>query len=86
MSISPLFEANFSKQAAPDADIILDVLDSLEPVLCSDPYACGAPHASFAATGLWIWQSPPLRRLPTLYILYEIDAQRGKIILWNFHK
>jgi hypothetical protein len=34
---------------------------------------------------MWIYQSPPVARVPRFYVLYEIDDARGRVILWNFH-
>jgi hypothetical protein len=33
---------------------------------------------------MWVYQSPPLTRLPTVYILYEILDDKGIVVLWSF--
>jgi hypothetical protein len=83
MSISPLFEAAFYRREALDSGF-WDVLDSIEYAVCADPRSCGEPHPAFPLGNIWIYESPALVRIPKTYILYEINEQRGHVILWNF--
>jgi hypothetical protein len=84
MSISPLFEAAFSARETRDSGGLWDVLDALEAAVCTDPRGCGEPHPSFPAGNMWVYESPALERIPRTFILYEIDDERGRVVLWNF--
>lgn len=61
-----------------------DVLDSIEQALCVDPRSCGESHPFFPDGRMWVYELPPLQRIPRTFILYEIDDERGKVTLWAF--
>jgi hypothetical protein len=33
---------------------------------------------------MWVFETPPVRRLPRVRILYEIDQDRGVVVLWSY--
>ena len=33
---------------------------------------------------LWIYESPRVKRIPTFYVMYEIDDENGRVVLWGF--
>lgn len=85
MSISELFETAYWHAAEKiDRDGFVDLINSLEFGLTRDPRSVGEPHAGFPGDRIWLVESPPLRRLPRLCILYEIDDERGIVTLYNF--
>ena len=62
----------------------MDVLESFEDVVCVNPRRNGEPHPAFKGGKVWIYESPPISRLPRVRILYEIDDANGIVIYWNF--
>jgi hypothetical protein len=48
-----------------------------------DPRLVGEQHPGFSSGRMWIYQSPPLLRLPQVEILYEIDDENGVVTLWS---
>ena len=80
--ISQIFEAAFFKRGA-NIDAFGELLDSLEFALRVDPRICGEPHPSSNGR-FWVYEPPPIKRLPRVFILYEIDEAAGVVTLWNF--
>jgi hypothetical protein len=70
------------KRGAHD-DRCWEILDSLDDALRYDPYAAGERHPDLPDR-FCVYQSPPLARLPTVYVLYEVDEAAGVVLLWNF--
>lgn len=65
-----------------DIDDLIDLFDSLDQGLCFNPYALGNPHPALNEIGLWVYNTPPLARLPTVYVLYEIIPVIQVVKLW----
>lgn len=61
-----------------------DILVSFEEAVCVNPRIIGEQHPGFSGGRMWVYESPPLNRLPKVTILYEIDDENGVVILWNF--
>ena len=57
-------------------------MDALE----RNPRAVGQRHPAYEGVEMWIYQSPPVARVPRFYVLYEIDGAKGEVILWNFRR
>ena len=55
---------------------------SIEDALEFNPYLLGVPHDDHANSGLWVYNSPPLSRLPAVYVLYEIDDENKLATMW----
>jgi hypothetical protein len=68
-----------------DIDDLFDLLASIEQGLEYNPHALGTPHPNHEHNGLWVYNSPPLIRFPTVYVLYEIDEERKLVIMWASH-
>lgn len=83
MRLSPIFEAAFWKRGAYHSSF-WDLLDSFEWAVTRDPKACGERHPNYANGQFWIWESPPISRLPRVFILYEIDEKNGAVIAWSY--
>lgn len=81
MLITPFFAAAFCRRGArfEDAFAILDIFEAL---VTRNPYLCGEEHPSQA--GLWVWESPPIARLPKAVIIYTIEDETGRVRVWNF--
>ena len=60
-----------------------DLIESLYDCLTDNPRTCGDQHPNWRGSRYWVYKSPPISRLPKLYVLYEIDANAGKVILWS---
>jgi len=83
MTLTPLFERAFLKRAA-SLSSCWEILDFLDQSIRADPRSVGEPHLGFPEGNIWIYESPPIERIPTFYILYRIDDERGRAILCNF--
>jgi hypothetical protein len=81
--ISPLFESAFFRRGA-HSDALWDVLLAFEEAVCVNPRRIGEPHPAFSDGKIWIYESPPIQRLPRVRILYEIDDDKGIVIYHNF--
>ena len=66
-----------------NSDDLDDVFESLMEAFAFNPKSIGTPHPMFA--GLWIYETPPIRRLPKIYVLYEIADAARKVTLWAAH-
>lgn len=85
MLISELFEAAYWRQADKISHgAFLDLIDGFADGIRNDPKACGEPHPSFPEGNVWVYETPPVARLPKMYFLYEIDEEGGQVLLWNF--
>jgi hypothetical protein len=80
---SPLFETAFSKRAV-DNEGFWDVLLSFDDAVRVNPRAVGELHPGFGSGTVWVYESPPIARLPPVKIVYEIDDEHGVVILWDF--
>jgi hypothetical protein len=84
LRISPFFEAAFSKHGG-NSPHHWDLLDYLEDMLMADPRSVGAfQRRSEVGNEFWVFETPAVRRLPKVRILYEIDENRGVVILWTY--
>ncbi|WP_119388537.1 hypothetical protein [Taklimakanibacter lacteus] len=63
---------------------VWEIFDIFETALKADPYSPGEPHPAYKTGKLLIYESPPVSRLPTIIVLYEIFEEEGVIKLWNF--
>ena len=82
--VSPLFEAAFwSRLASINANGYLELLQNFQELAERNPHMLGLPHANLA--NIWVFESPALNRLPRVSISFEIDEQRGNVMLWNCH-
>lgn len=63
-----------------DVAVLLELFDSIEDGLSYNPMAIGQPHPS--RSGLWVYQSPPLDRIPKVYCLYEPHKPSMVAHLW----
>jgi hypothetical protein len=63
----------------------LDILDAFEDGVKKDPRSCGEMHPAYSKGNFWVYESPPIARLPKIFMLYEIDDEKGQVKLWNFH-
>ena len=79
---SELFDVAFWKCVAQD-ESAWEIVDSFETALKFDPYSLGEPLSAFKSGNILIYESPPVARLPTIIVLYEIFAGEGVIKLWN---
>lgn len=61
----------------------MDVLQSFDDAACVNPRIIGEQHPDLPGGRFWIYESPPISRLPTVRILYEIDDDKGIVIYWN---
>ena len=68
-----------------DVDDLIDLLDSIESALDYNPYTFGVPHGENATNGCWVYSSPPIARIPKVYILYEIDESAQIVYLHASH-
>jgi hypothetical protein len=53
------------------------MLDELE----FDPLRAGIQHPSFP--NFWVYETPRMNGIPTVFILYEIDATQRIATLWS---
>lgn len=49
-----------------------------------NPRIVGEQHPGYPSGKIWVYESPPVARLPKVSILYEIDDENGVVILWSF--
>ena len=59
------------------------LLESLIDVLEVNPRMAGEQHPGFDGS-CWVYESPPIGRLPRFYCLYQILDQHGIVWLHNF--
>jgi len=64
-----------------NSDDLDDVFESLMEAFAFNPKSVGIPHPN--SDGLWIYETPPIRRLPRVYILYEISEATRQVTLWS---
>ena len=83
MTLTPFFESAFLKRGAP-RNGCWEILDFLDDSIRADPRSIGVPHPGFPGGDIWIFESPPITRLEKVYIIYRIDDERGRAILYNF--
>jgi hypothetical protein len=83
LRISPLFEAAFLKHGG-SSPSHSDLLDYVEDMLLADPRSVGAFVQKSHIGEVWVFETPPVQRLPKVRILYEIDDHRGVVVLWNY--
>jgi hypothetical protein len=74
------FEKGYYKRAA-HIDACWDLLDSLDEALCANPYAAGELFLDESGEELWVWISPAIARLPTVTVIYRIDAAKLQVVL-----
>lgn len=65
-----------------DSNDLLDIFSSIEEGLGFRPQALGQPHPALNEKGLWVYVSPPIARLPKVYVLYEIVYETKTVHLW----
>jgi hypothetical protein len=53
-------------------------------MLLADPRSIGAFVRRSELGEIWVIDTPPVRRLPKVRILYEIDDLRGIVVLWSY--
>lgn len=53
------------------------MLDELE----FDPFRAGVQHSSL--NNCWVYETPRMFGIPTVMVLYEIDAKQRVITLWS---
>lgn len=68
-----------------NVDDLEDLLASIESGLQFNPYAFGSRHPDYEETGLYVYNSPPIRRIPAVYILYDINEKTNEVRLWASH-
>lgn len=61
----------------------LELLQNFQELAERNPYMLGLPHSNLP--NIWVFESPSLNRLPRVSISFEIDEQRGNVMLWNCH-
>lgn len=86
--MSELFEQawlNCLNEERFDIDDMFDLLEYITSGLNYDPYSFGEPHFDNDLNGWWVFSTPPIRRLPQVYILYGIDAKRKRVDLFAAH-
>jgi hypothetical protein len=69
---SETFEKRFYKYVE-KLDGAWDVLESAISALEHNPYSAGEPLLDYDGEELWIYQSPPISRLPRISIIYKIE-------------
>jgi len=80
---SEFFETEFLKYGG-NSPNHSDLLDYLETMLLADPRSVGSFSRKSALGEIWVFETPPVRRLPKVRIPYEIDDRRGIVILWGY--
>ncbi|MGO4836932.1 hypothetical protein AB4144_32275, partial [Rhizobiaceae sp. 2RAB30] len=65
-----------------DIDDMIDLFSGIEEGLGFNPYAMGQPHPGLNSRGLWIYTTPPLARLPKVFVLYEVIPGAMSVKLW----
>lgn len=81
MCLTEFFEAGFERRGR-HINECWEALDFLEMLIKRDPYSAGVQHPGVPE--FWVWESPPVKRIPKMYILYTIDEARGAAILRSF--
>lgn len=80
--LSEIFESAYWQRAGNNI-VVWEVFDSVCDALEVDPRSIGAQHPGFDGT-CWVYESPPLLRLPRIYMLYRIIDDAGVVLLCNF--
>jgi len=74
--ISELFEAAYHRHRNQISHTdFLDLLNAFNDGVKKNPRACGEMHPVFPDGKYWVYESPPIARLPKICMLYEIDDQ-----------
>ena len=79
VNYSENFESLFYKHAAKH-EPCWELLDCIDASLKYDPYS-GGESLDGNPLGLWVYQSPPIARLPVVVVLYEINPERKAVTL-----
>jgi hypothetical protein len=87
LQISEIFEAASNRLIRNVTyDVFIDLLNDFEDRASLDPRELGEEHLGLEPAGrFWVYQSPPLSRIPKFAILYEIDDGMKTVRLWNLH-
>jgi hypothetical protein len=80
--LSEIFEAAYWKRAGSNIDV-WELLESLCDALEVNPRSVGEQHPDFDGS-CWVYESPPVVRLPRMYVLYRIMDEEGVVWLYNF--
>jgi hypothetical protein len=88
LQTSKLFDAAFERRLAEaDYETFVDLMVAFDERCCIDPQEPGEPHPTLEPPGrFWVYESPPISRIPRFAILYEIDREAGMVRLWNMHQ
>ena len=75
------FETLFFRDVIPlDQEDWDELLDAVDASLMFDPFSAGE-SLDGSTSLIWVYESPPIKRLPKMRILYEIARDKGVIIL-----
>jgi hypothetical protein len=84
LKITELFEAGFSKLCASySRESLFDALDVFEHGAIRDPKSTGELHPKLE--GVWVYEPPPVVRLPPVIVVYTIDEEKGLVRACNIH-
>ena len=79
---SQLFEQKFYRLVdRVDRNALIEAYGIFERIVCRDPRQAGEQHLSVEA--LWIYQTPPIMRLPNIVVSYTIDDEKGVVRAWS---
>ena len=81
--MAPIFDASF-KRSEKTFPAIVDAFDGFLNAVEKNPRAVGQKHPNYDQGEFWLYESPPVSRIPNFAILYEIDDAEGVVILWRF--
>ena len=82
--LSQIFEAAYWRRlGSVDPLGYEEVLHNFQDLAERNPYMLGLRHGLLDR--IWVYESPALARLPKVAFAYEIDEERGVVILWNCH-
>lgn len=71
---------NASSSDKYDASDLLDLLSSAEDGMRHNPFAIVTAHPH---NGHWIYETPPIARLPKVRMLVQIDPDEKLVIMWS---
>ena len=60
--------------------------ESPQQILRRNPYSCGVPHPLIRDNGFVGLAESPIEQSTNNICTYEIDAKRGRVILWSFYQ
>jgi hypothetical protein len=66
-----------------DVEDLIDLYSSIEDGMAHNPHAMGVPHPASNPVGLWVYETPPVTRLPYVRILFEIVDDKRIVLLWS---